>query len=348
MGDYKELEDALSLVKNLCTTEQIQNLLRTRKDHKDVRISAETKDDLVDRNLRVAVEAEAIDLEAVFDLIRSSEENGNQHIFYYKPKSSSIANALTFESVARQLWKTDWKQIVESFPAIKLKPNDYQYSDFRPHPTKQNDWILKVYGHTVITRATGKIDTRSDGSFWKEYVDEPLRIILLARWNHPDLLEIRVQRNESRKRVFEWHNKVWEMLNPALVRAQFNLWELSKPMAQLSTKYAGNEKIYSFRDARVVDLMGNINVTFESFLDEGSLFASIATRDSIQGYLKANNELSGLTVTWFPQPNGKPQKAMRTLLAAKDSHEMVVLGHCPGEDLDYVTDQLRRFSKRAS
>src|SRR5205085_9276660 len=121
-----------------------------------VRISAETKDDLVGRNLREAVEAKAINLEAVFDLIRSGEENGNQHIFCYKPKSLSIANALTFESIARQLWKKDWEQIVEGFPAIKLKPNDYQYSDFRPHPTKQNDWILKIYGHTVLTRATGK------------------------------------------------------------------------------------------------------------------------------------------------------------------------------------------------
>jgi hypothetical protein len=348
VGDYKEIEDALSLVKELCTVEQIQNLLRTRKGQDNVRISAETKDDLVDRNLREAVEARVIDVQSVFDLIRAGEENGNQHIFCYRPKSSSIANALTFESVAAQLWKKDWEQIVGSFPAIRLKPNDYQFSDFRPHPTKPKDWILKIYGHTVITRATGKIDERPDGSFWKEFVEDPLRIILLARWNYPDLLEIKVQRNESRRRVVEWHNKVWEMLNPALVKGQFNLWELSKPMAQLITNYAGNEKLYSFRDASVVDLIGGVNATFQTVSDEGSLFESLETRQSIQGYLKANKECSGLTVTWFPQPSGKPQKAIRTLLAAKDSHEMVVLGHCSAEDLDYVADQLRRFSKRAS
>jgi hypothetical protein len=87
MADYKELNDALSLVKSLCTTEQIQNLLRTRKGEENVRISAENKDKVVDRNLRQAVEAKAIDLKKVFDLIRSGEENGNQHIFYSAPRN---------------------------------------------------------------------------------------------------------------------------------------------------------------------------------------------------------------------------------------------------------------------
>ena len=146
-GNYKELEEALLLVENLCTTEQIQNLLRSRKDDKNVRVTAETKEELVNRNLKAAVESKAIEIKNVFDLIRSSEENGNQHIFYYKPKSRHIAEALTFESIAQQLWKMNWKETLESFPAIKLKPNNFQYSDFRLHSKRDKDWILKIYGH---------------------------------------------------------------------------------------------------------------------------------------------------------------------------------------------------------
>jgi hypothetical protein len=74
MGDYKELEDALSLVKKLCTADQIQNLLRSQKGQEGVRITAENKDELVDRNLRGALEAKAIEVEQVFELIRSAEE----------------------------------------------------------------------------------------------------------------------------------------------------------------------------------------------------------------------------------------------------------------------------------
>ncbi len=345
MGDYKELEDALSLIKNLCTAQQIQDLLRTRKGQENVRITAENKDELVDRNLRQAVESGAIEIEKVFDLIRSSEENGNQHIFYYKPKSRAIADALTFESIAKQLWRANWKETVDNFPAIRLKPNDYQYSDFRQHATKPKDWILKIYGHTVLTRFTGKIEHRGDNIFWKEYVEEPLRIVLLARWNSVGLLEVRVQRNESRRRINEWQTRVWDMLKPALVRAQFDPWLLSKSMAQLIEKQVENNKVYSFRDASVVDTAAGVHVSFEAVLDDGNLFASLETRDSLQKYLNAKSDCNGLTVTWMKQSNGKPQREMRTLLAARERHEMIALAHCSGEDLDYVTDQLRRFNK---
>jgi hypothetical protein len=344
MSDYKELEDALSLVKTLCTTEQIQALLRTRKGQENVRITAEKKDELVDRNLRQAVEAKAIEVEKVFDLIRSSEENGNQHIFYYKPKSKAIADVLTFESIAKQLWGAKWKDTVDAFPAIRLKPNDYQYSDFRQHLTKPKDWILKIYGHTVLTRATGKIEQRGNNIFWKEYVEEPLRIVLLARWNSIGLLEIRVQRNESRRRIDEWQNKVWEMLGPALARRQFDPWELKKPIAQLITKQDENDKVYSFRDVNVIDTTG-VHVSFQTYEDQGNLFASEETRDSIQSYLDANSDCNGLTVTWMSQLNGTPQKELRTLLGAKERHEMIAMAHCSSKDLDYVTDQLRRFNK---
>jgi hypothetical protein len=58
MADYNELEAALDLAEKLCTKEQIQELLRSRKEHKDVRVTAETKDDVVKRNLRTAIEAQ--------------------------------------------------------------------------------------------------------------------------------------------------------------------------------------------------------------------------------------------------------------------------------------------------
>jgi hypothetical protein len=201
-------------------------------------------------------------------------------IFYYKPKSKAIANALTFESIARQLWGANYQKTLDAFPAIKLRPNTYQYSDFRSLQKKAKDWILKVYGHTFVTRFTGKTVSRAAHIFWKEYIEEELRIILMARWNNPDLLEIRVQRNESRRRVEEWHDKVWAMLKPALVRGQFNPWELSKGMGNLITQQSRHTKVYSFRDASVVDTTG-VHASFQTYEDQGNL-AGIETRDSLQ------------------------------------------------------------------
>jgi hypothetical protein len=343
--NHEEVEDALQLVNHLCTFDQIQALLRQRKGNEHIRITAETKEDLVSRNLRQALEAKAIEVGAVFDLIRDAEENGNQHIFYYKPKARNIADALTYEIVAQRLWGEPWKNVVAEFPSIRLKPNDYKFSDLRPSSKKPKDWILKVYGENLITRATGKVEQRGANVYWREYIEEQLRVVLVVRWNNPDLLELRVQRNESRKRVEGWRNKLWEMLKPVMVPTQFEEWRLAVPMARLIQQ--PNNAVYTFRDASVVDATG-VHASFQTYEDQGDLFTSLETRKALQNFLAANSECKGLTVTWLPGPNGIPEKETRTLLAAKEPHEIVALAHCSSEDLDYVTNQLRGFSKKTS
>jgi hypothetical protein len=72
MSHVKELDEVFSLVENLCTAEQVRDLLRTRKGNENIRISAEDKETLVRRNLRTAVETKAVEIEKVYDLIRLS------------------------------------------------------------------------------------------------------------------------------------------------------------------------------------------------------------------------------------------------------------------------------------
>jgi hypothetical protein len=214
MANYKEVDETLALVKDFATTEQIQNLLRTRK--KDVRITGENKDQIVDRNLREAIDNRIIDIESVFDLIREAEENGNQHIFYYKAKSKAIAEALAFENFAPRLFGPQWeKRLEDDFPQIKLKPSDFKVSDFRRHKKKPKDWIFKIYGQLTVEKQTNEEEREGATSLWRKFEFESLRIVLLARWNSgPDLLEIRVQRDTSHRKVEGWHNVVWDKLNP--------------------------------------------------------------------------------------------------------------------------------------
>ncbi|MGA2716712.1 MAG: hypothetical protein ABSG41_26785 [Bryobacteraceae bacterium] len=347
MADYKELEDALGLVGELCTSEQIQSLLRTRKGTDQVRITAESKDDLIGRNLRTAIEARAIPLDAVFNLIREAEENGNQHIFYFRSRTKKLNDAMNREFFGQQLWGANWERHTASFPAIRLKPNDFKYSDLhRPNPRKPRDWLLKIYGDSLITRATGKAERRGDNVVWREFVEEPLRIVLIARWNSPDLLEIRVQRDESRRRIDAWVSQVWQMLKPALVREQFEEWDLSDAMKQLILAQEKNRKVYEFRDASLVDGEGGgVHANFNTFSDAGNLFASVSAKRSIQDFMSADSSCNGLTVTWLPDANRTPPKELRTILKAKRANEIVAIGHCTAQDLDHVTEQLRSIRK---
>jgi hypothetical protein len=348
MSHLKELDEVLSLVEQLCTAEQVRDLLRTRKGEENVRISAEDKEDLVRRNLRTAVETKAIDIEKVFGLIRDAEENGNQHIFYHRA-SQKLADALTFDHVAKQLWGASWNKTVADFPSIRLKTDDYKISDFRPFTTrKPKDWILKIYGQKTVMRPSGESNTEPDGSEWRQFIPERLRIVLSARWNAPDLLEIRVQRNESRKRVEEWYNQVWSILSSAMAKEQFKDWELNTSMRNIALQSEENIELYDFRDVGVVDDVNEILGSFEAFSDEGNLFKSQLTRDAVKGFLKSGGDLNSLAVRWFARPTSEPLEEMRTLLGVKKLHEVLVAGHCKAGDLDYVTSQLRAFSKTKS
>jgi hypothetical protein len=354
MANYKEVDETLALVKDFATIEQIQNLLRTRKG--EVRITGENKDQIVDRNLREAIDNRTIDIDQVFDLIRDAEENGNQHILYYQAKTRAIGEALAFDNLAPRFFGANWADKLESdFPQIKLKPNDFKISDFRRLPKKPKDWILKIYGQTIIEKLTTEQEPEGTTALWRKFNYEELRIVLMARWNSPDLLEVRVQRDSSRRRVEGWHNTVWETLKPHVVRSQFEPWTLSKGMKNLVAKHTGNEKVYNFRDAKVID-KADIHVTFQAYSDARTLFESEATSESLQGYLDAKSEWDGITVTWLPQTNNIPAKETRTLLGVKQtqdlrkrvgeqSNEMIVQAHCSAEDLDYVPGQLRSFNK---
>lgn len=353
MANYKEVDETLALVKEFATTEQIQSLLRTRK--KEVRITGENKDQIVDRNLREAIDSRVINIENVFDLIRDAEENGNQHIFYYKAKSKAIADALAFEKVAPRLFGSAWeKKLADDFPQIKLKPNDFKVSDFRRHKKKPKDWIYKIYGQSIVEKLTAE-EEREGGALWRKFEFESLRIVLLARWNSgPDLLEIRVQRDTSHKKVEGWHNTVWEKLNPHLMRRQFDPWPLSKIMASLMNKHTQNKTLYNFRGAQLGDGAGN-QATFETETETGDLFATSEMTLSVESLTKKRDP-KGLIVTWLTQKSGGPSKELRTPLGIKQSenmrnfvgdlsNEIVISAHCSAEDVDYVTAQLRSFSK---
>jgi hypothetical protein len=348
MEKYKELEEALSLVESLCTMEQIQDLLRTRKGDKDVRITAESKDDAVKRNLRTAIEARAIPLDAVFRLIRDSEENGNQHIFYFRSRNKELSQMMNLEFFAKNLWGANVERQTANFPAIRLKPNDFRYSDLHtPYQNKPRDWVLKIYGHAVVTRATGKVEKRGQDTFWREFVEEPLRIVLIARWNAPDLLELRVQRDESKVRVEGWLTQLWSMLKPALVLAQFEEWDLAKSLKSMILKKDSNTKTYAIRDASVLD--EGVGVRFEPRSDKGTLFDSDWVSESVKRLEATDGECDGLTVTWLTGKDGEvPEKDIRTILGKRRVNEIVVGARASRSDLDYVTDQLRSHRRSAS
>ncbi len=172
----------------------------------------------------------------------------------------------------------------------------------------------------------------------------PLRTVILVRWNSPDILEIRVQRNESRKRVEEWLDKAWEFLRPAFSRDQFRPWVLDKALKRIVLESENHSKLYEFRDARVLDEENDVMARYETISDQGNLLKSQNTVDSIKKYVLSGGILKGLAVTWLSDKTALEDE-LRVLVAANHQNELLIPAHCTAGDVDHVTDQLRRFSK---
>jgi hypothetical protein len=101
--DYKQL---LDLIEQQCTAEQVKALLRTASGNKNVKVSAASKEELVRKNLREALDSHSLDLEKVYDLLREGEENGPQHILYFRCPHKDVAQQLTLGHVRSTLLGT--------------------------------------------------------------------------------------------------------------------------------------------------------------------------------------------------------------------------------------------------
>ncbi len=339
----KHDEKLLRLVDDLCTADQVKELLRFAKERnpKDIRITAENKSDLIERNLRAALDSGGIAPERVYDAIRDAEENGDQHIFYFKPRSRAVRDSMRLEPLGEKLWGKNWQE-KKNFPTANTPDEGFDYADFRSLDQKPNHWILKVYGQMMYERYTGN-DEEEDNKVYKEFVRENLRVVLVARWNPPDLLELRIQRDESRRRISSWLETLWTMLGPAVRRTDFDPWDLKQARKRIIEEEDKYKDIYSFRDTRLVD-PHSTHASFEPHQTDGYLFASVEAKEAIQGLLDANSECTHLSVTWLPREDGTPSIELRTLLGDREPHEVVVYSHCKARDVDYVTDKLRFFN----
>ena len=349
--------DLLKLVEQHCTIDQIKALLRRAKSRLSVektdkgrksknsrqdkdapraKVSAEDKSALINSNLVDALKTRAIHLSDVYDLLRRGEENGDQHIFYYAMKRDSVSKTrLKIESVGEALLGTNWQAKV---PRASV-PAEYDVADLRG---SENDWTLKLYGHEVARRY-GEIQI-INGRPYIPVLEEPIRSVLVARWRQPDLLELRVPRNSSWRRVAAWRQRLWDKIEKAgLQPVQFTPWDLSAVRRALIEREHEGDAAYSTRDTRLANDKYDSRATFEGQAEAYDLFARLEVDDAIRTLLKAGDECVNMSVKWHRVKNSfVPSREIQTVVGGRESNEVVILGQCEPADVDYITKKLRQ------
>ena len=336
-------EELFKLIDHFCTIDQIKTLLRSAEGNADVRLSAATKKDLIESNLADALNSHALPIERAYDLVRDAEENGNQHVFYYVV-SKKLASNVTFGAVGTKLFGAGWESRVK-FPSFRLAENKYLYSDFRQwSPDKKpSDWLLKIYGQLQFERPTGVVQHESNRKILREFEIEDKRIVLVVRWNAPDLLEIRVPTDTSKKRVSGSLSMAWHMIEGVLREDQAVAWDLTSARGRMLKDGKKNASIYRARDTRVRNDYNTY--TIEANNVSGTLFDSEDDVETLRRTLDKKGECTQLSILWLEQKDGRPSRDIRTIMGAARVNELIIPAHCGPPDAEYVTERLRQFSR---
>ncbi len=339
MEDYKQL---LDLIEQQCTAEQVKALLRTASGNKNVKVSAASKEELVRKNLREALDSHSLDVEKVYDLLREGEENGPQHILYFRCPHKDVAQQLTLGHVRSTLLGTS----APIPPRLEVKRQDYVIADVRSwNDRKPLDWAVKIYGHEVREEPTGEVIRESPSRILKVFVEEEYRYILMARWNAPDLLELRVPRDSSVVRVDNWYKILRQQLRMVIPFDRFSPWSLRGVSKVLFDEQERNKRIYRLGDAQLEDPDHNF-VTFESFVPDSDLFGEGAAKSAAQDLLLHNSSYKHQRVIWLEQKDEKFAGEISCMIGLRAENEVIFSRHQTSRGIDYVTAQLRAFSKR--
>ncbi len=342
--------DPYDLIQELASNDQIKDVLRKYKllaDDPTIKkelLVGGNQAELIGR-LKKAVINKHIPLIEVTNLIRETEENGCQHILYYRP-CTVIAKKFCNDGteVASKLFGNKWESKM-NFPRYFENPEDFAWADFRIGlPNKETDWVAKLYHREKTFSLTDEV-TKADGTLVKTFTPRYDRVVILARWNAPDLLEVRVSRCESRATFQLRLNALWTRLRLAFEKEKdFIEWGVSKIRKKMLEERRANETIYTTGSLQITDSRSNKAAFHPSTPDECADDAEESS-EAIDALLRNRSSTCDHLITTYLQSGSASvlEKDLRILIGSRYDHEIFVSTQASCQALDYVTNHLRSF-----
>lgn len=344
-------KDVYDLLPSLCTVAQVQDLLR---EYKEALPKSEKKRILISGNegavidqLRRAVKEKLIPPQKVFDLLQRSEENGNQHIFYFKARNKTVSDAIRKgEDVAVGIFGEEWAD-TNGFPKVDLVPELTTWADFRTDLKigKPRDWLGKLYRMERHERFV-KVDKTKGDFIHKIFKIELERNIIIIRWNDPDVLEIRLDRseNKSSKAMLARISEVWKLCEGPLKESDFVPWNVSR----IATKLLANCAEHPKKEFAFVP--GDISLSnpdgggADMFApqDGANLFTADERREMVKRFVASNAVCRQSTMTWTAdKSNGQLEEDLVVFVGGLRPNEVVFRRRTASKEIDYVTNQFR-------
>jgi hypothetical protein len=230
-------------------------------------------------------------------------------------------------------------------PRFDYKKNGYLTAEVRAwNSRKPADWALKIYGHEIREIATGEVIRESSTRILRVYTPVESRFVLLARWNAPDLLELRVPVADSRLRIEAWKRQLESTLREIVPFDRFKQWGLAEVSRRLFDEKDKHTKLYTLGDAELEDEFHNL-YRIQSYVPDTNLFGGLAADSAAKGVLEHNGSHKAQRVLWNKQGDLGFQSDISTMIGARLENEVIFSRHQNSRGIDYVTQQLRSFGK---
>jgi hypothetical protein len=351
------VDHLLDLLEEACTTEQVSALLRrfrTEDNKKELKITAPNKPDLIQQNLRRAISERAIPVEEAWNLLREAEENGSQHVFYYRPKSDAVAAAMADYDTIRNAILSGHGVQAGSIPRVPTTADSYALADCRlcaGPTTAGHKCVTKFYGSETYRERAGA-ERQEDGVIlvpFKEVTSRTVMVAVLRAWG---LLELRIPRMDSAPLVGRMLDQLRELIAPGIDLDDFSDWDLSPAKRRILTERDQHRTVYTVGATLLGDGDGG-TALITPHGEEDDLFAAPARQSTVEAYLGDGCACRNLRVIWHAQEQADPPTERVTTIMGSTRksappNELIATGRVSAGTMDYVAHRLRQFQGPAT
>ncbi|HEV2294103.1 MAG TPA: hypothetical protein VGR35_09605 [Tepidisphaeraceae bacterium] len=281
----------------------------------------------------------------LFDLLARCEENGRQHIFFYRPKSIEVAEACgNVDRIERAL--LGGKTAAEAgLPITLLEPHGSVVAAFRHEKregTRYWRWTFKVYSGIQRTKFVRNMELEGD-EFAKVYRHYYAREIILVIYHSFGLLEIRrsIFTDMSLTACREELERAWKLVGSAIKREDFEPLVLANALKNLAESAVAGSNLHEVHNAELADEKEG-RVMFNPKKHDENLAASQSRCEAIRAL---QGDWITAVVTW-KRPSARrdlPEK-LRSEIACFLPHEIRIGSQTTPEAVEYVTRQLYDLS----
>ena len=337
-------DNLIEILRTESTTQNIRTLLRRHKTdgRGGVKLSGPNKGVLLE-NLRDGVVRGLIPQEQAFDLAQESEENGYQHVFYFRPTTDAInLRDADPAAVADRLFGVGQLGNM-NFPKFLELPKTYTWTDFRP--IREDSWLAKICGREMVKEK--KNEKTTDGTTIKQFELMPKRTNLIAMRHSDGILELRVPRMKSSDLVSKMLDTLQKSLEPAIGIPDYEPWDLAPIRKQLALQPEELKAFYTITDISADDANGVAwNLTPKH--GDRDVLEGATVKSSITTVLDEGGKCQVLDIIWHHAPGFEDAEGgFRTIIGSARSNawmnEVIITKTCSSRTMAYVVDQLRRF-----